>query len=155
MSALVIVDSSVFFHIVEIPENTANSQRSEVLLEFRERAKAGDIFLLPIATIIETGNLVAKRGHAQERRVVAGRYVDRVSHALAGESPFRPTRFFARNELAAWLIDFPERAMEGKGMGDVSLIAEWERQKSLNPKRRVRIWAHDRRDLAGYDTNPE
>jgi hypothetical protein len=45
--------------------------------------------------------------------------------------------------------------MEGKGMGDVSLIAEWERQRLLYPDRRVRIWSHDRRDLSGYDTHPD
>lgn len=154
MRAIVIVDSSVFSHLIEVAENTANSPRQLIHAEFRARAREGDEFLLPIATIIETGNLVV-RGHGQERRETAQRYSTEVTRALDRESPFTTPRFFNDDELRSWLEDFPDRAMEGKGIGDVSLIEEWERLRRIDPRRRIRIWSYDRRDLEGYDTHPD
>lgn len=153
MSAIVIVDTSVFWHIVEIPDSDAET-REAVLAEFARQAKDGGIFLLPIATIIETGNRIAQRGNGHERRETADRYAREVRRAIDGCSPFRPTRLFELDELGAWLDEFPDHAMRGGGMGDLSLIEEWERQRTLNPKRRVRIWTLDE-DLFGYDTHPE
>jgi len=44
--------------------------------------------------------------------------------------------------------------MNGAGMGDLSIIKEWERQCALNKARRVFIWSLDGNDLCAYDREP-
>jgi len=43
--------------------------------------------------------------------------------------------------------------MRGAGMGDLSIIKEWEKFKRKVPDRRVFIWSLDS-DLQGYDHCP-
>jgi hypothetical protein len=138
MSDIVIVDTTVFVCILEIPGEDAE-RRNRVLAEFRACTQRGDFLLLPIATIIETGNWVARRGDWK----VAGRYVKEVTRALEGQSPFRETRFFEKVDLLMWLAEFPEYAKRGVEMADFTLIKEAERQRELNPHRHVRIWSLD------------
>ena len=51
------------------------------------------------------------------------------------------------------MVDYPDHAMQGAGMGDLSIVKEWERQCDLNRARRVLIWSFDEH-LAGYDREP-
>ena len=58
-----------------------------------------------------------------------------------------------REEITAWLIDFPDSATRGAGMGDLSMIKEWEKLRQIVPNRRIFIWSLDHH-LKGYDHNP-
>lgn len=51
-----------------------------------------------------------------------------------------------RNNLAK---DLADHAMAELGLGDVSIIAEWQRQRLLSPQRRLEIWSLDEH-LQGY-----
>ena len=52
--------------------------------------------------------------------------------------------------LGRWLNDFPDAAMRGLGMGDLSIRKDWQAQCELHPMSRVRVWTLDD-DLAGLD----
>jgi hypothetical protein len=54
-------------------------------------------------------------------------------------------------EIGEWLSGFPDSAMRGAGMGDLSIIKEWEKFKRRIPNRRVFIWSLDS-DLERYDS---
>ena len=58
-----------------------------------------------------------------------------------------PARF------AALLDDFPDSAMRGVGLGDLSIIKVWEEARSRFHGRRVTSWSLDG-DLEGYDSSP-
>ena len=73
------------------------------------------------------------------------------ANALDGNSPFAPTPSFDNDDLRQWLPSFIDRATEGIGLADTSLIELWERERELSAARRVLIWSLDG-DLAGYDT---
>lgn len=122
-----------------------------VVEELKERDDAEQQLLLPVAVIVETGNHVAQVGDGRLRRQVAQRFVAEVRKALDGTAPWAPARPISVDDLADWLADFPDHAMAGRGIGDVSIIAEWERQRVLNPRRRVEIWSLDQH-LHGYAT---
>jgi hypothetical protein len=49
---------------------------------FKNYAESGYIFLLPMATIIETGNHIAHNGNGDVRRQTAERFVKEVKAAL-------------------------------------------------------------------------
>lgn len=151
MKAIVLVDTSIFCEILGIPKKSA--AHTAVLAELERRVLDDEWMLLPLATILETGNHVAQNGDGNLRRVMATRFVEQVTAALAGRSPFQPTAPLELDDLQQWLAEFPDYAIREIGLGDVSIIKEWERQRSLHPMRRVLIWSLDS-DLFGYDTGP-
>jgi hypothetical protein len=110
--------------------------------------------VLPVAAVLETGNHIAQNGDGQRRRACAGRFVDFVRRALAGETPFTATPL---PDLAEWrrlLVDFDGFAMRGVGLGDVSIVDVFEQQRARNPHRRVYVWSLDAH-LSGYDSHPD
>jgi hypothetical protein len=57
MSALVLLDTSVYLNILDVP--SFNQDREVILDEFEIRFQDQDLFFLPMATIWETGNHIA------------------------------------------------------------------------------------------------
>jgi hypothetical protein len=58
------------------------------------------------------------------------------------------------DELGRYLSEFPDHAMRGLTLGDLSIIKEFERQCELHHARRVFIWSLDQH-LGAYDRPPK
>jgi len=147
--SICLIDTSVFCNIVDVPGR--NQQRVEVLTKLKELAQVRVSLLLPLVAIFETGNHIGQLADGGLRRQVSQRFVTQVEAALDGSAPWRPTPFVEATELRGWLAEFPDHASRGSGLGDLSVIKEWDRQRQLNPLRRVFIWAYDEH-LSSYDT---
>jgi hypothetical protein len=104
-----------------------------------------------MATIFETGNHIAQNGDGNQRRKCAELFVSQVSSAIDGEIPFKPINFVEALDLRKWLAEFPNWAMQGQGLGDLSIKHDWDRLCEQNQARRVYIWSLDQH-LSGYDT---
>lgn len=148
MSAIVIVDSSVFLNILDVPGR--NQRKTEVLVELARLIEASDHLFIPMAAIVEVGNHIAHAQNGTKRRTAAERFVKEVRSALADEAPWKPINFPSNQEVLGWLDAFPESATRGVGMGDLSIRQEWESCCRLYPFSRVRVWTLDS-DLAGLD----
>jgi hypothetical protein len=160
LSAIVLLDTSVYLNVLDV--DGFNQDRSMVLAEFKRKIEDEDSFLLPMATIWETGNHIAHLPDGGGRRRFASALVQDVRSALTGETPYRPTHFPEREEFLSWLDSFPDFAQrsksarkpnEGGSLADLSIIKEWDRTCRLHAMSRVLIWALDS-DLMGYDRNP-
>ena len=151
MSAVVIVDTSVFLNVLDVPG--FNQDRGAVFRTFRNHLEDGAIMLLPMAAIFETGNHIAKIRDGGNRRRFARKYVDQVREALNGTAPWRPTQPPSTEMMASWIDEFPDSAMRGAGIGDLSIIKEWEAAVARHSHLRTLIWSLDRH-LAAYDHQP-
>jgi hypothetical protein len=151
MSAIRIVDTSVFCNILGVPNRSQDQQQA--IGELESSREQGDTLLLPMAAVYETGNHISQQGQGGERRKVANLFAKQVRKAMNGESPFSPTQIHDTEEVKGWLENFPRDAMQGIGIGDRSIIEVWQQQCTLNQARRVVIWAYDS-DLDGYDRKP-
>lgn len=149
MKAIVLVDTSIFCEVLEVPGMCSRSEATRA--ELRQRIERDEWLLLPVPTIVETGNHIAQNGDGRQRRQAAERFVLQVGKALEGSSPFKPTSPMDLDVLRIWLEEFPDHAMRGVGLADLSIIKEWERERELNAGRRVVIWSLDQH-LSGYDT---
>lgn len=147
-----LVDTSVFCEIVPVPGR--NQHQEEVLTELEHHIRDDVTLLLPVATILETGNHIAHISDGGQRRVTAEKFVKRVQEALGnieGPAPWTvPQPLLAPDDLQHYLNEFPDCAMRGIGLGDLSIINEYERQCELHQARRVFIWSLDQH-LSGYD----
>lgn len=148
MTAVCLLDTSVFVEILDVPGMTGH--RHEIMNALTEKIKAGESLFLPMATIIETGNHIGQNGNGRLRRECAERFVEQVTQALEGHSPFKPISFLKQDDLKNWLTEFPDHAGRGSGLGDLSIFHDWQRLCRQNTGRRVYIWSLDGH-LASYD----
>jgi hypothetical protein len=146
-----LIDSSVLLEVIRVPGKA--TRHEEVLASLERKIDAREALLLPMATIIETGNHIGQNGNGAQRRDCARLFVDQVTFALNGESPFQPINFLSQDEMRVLLMKFPDHAMTGSGLGDLSIIQDWEKVCEQNPARRVYIWSFDEH-LAAYDRPP-
>ena len=151
MSPVVIVDTSVLLNVLDVPG--FNQDRDAVLDRFGELVDAEANFLLPLGTVMETGNHIADIRDGQRRRRHATVFADQVRKALKGEAPWALAPLPDADELVRWLDTFPDEAMRGLGMVDLSIVKEWDRACKRHPRRRVLIWALDQH-LTSYDRKP-
>ncbi len=142
------MDTSVFCNYLKVPGKDQN--RDEVLRKIKEYVRDGTTLLLPLASVIETGNHIANVSNGKLRRRAAERFVKAVEDAIDGDAPWIPTPMFEVEALRKWIQDFPDYATEGIGFADLTIIKEFRRQCQLNLGRRVFIWSLDRH-LSGYD----
>jgi len=119
----------------------------------KEKILAKETLFLPMATILETGNHIAQNGDGTQRRECANRFVEQVTKALNGTSPFIPISFLEREDLQQWLMEFPDSAMQGRGLGDQTIIHDWQKLCTQNSGRRVYIWSLDTH-LKSYEQQP-
>jgi hypothetical protein len=157
-ASVVLIDTSVLCEVLAVPN--LNSNPGGFRKELEEKIKALDTLLLPMTSILETGNHIGQCSmNGQTRRKAAQDFVAFVTRALKGELPFRPTPFFEAEALSLWLAELPDWAMrsdakgKGSGLGDLTIQKEWVRQCDLNPGRRVYIWSLDAQ-LQTYDRPP-
>lgn len=155
--SICLLDTSILCEFLQVP-NLCESF-AEVEAELRRKIEARESLLLPMSSILETGNHIAKNGDGRQRRMTAARFVDLVRQAIRGETPFTPTPFFEAEDLLEWLGEFPDWTARGSGtnrgpgLADLTIFKEFERLCALNRKRRVYIWSTDRH-LSSYDRQP-
>ncbi len=146
--SICLIDTSILCEFLAIP-NLCGSY-AEVEAEMRRKIRRRESLLLPMSTILETGNHIGQNGDGRQRRSIAESFVQLIQQAIRGETPFTPTPFFESEALLKWLGEFPDWAMRGSGLADLTIAKEFERQCALNRMRRVYIWSKDA-DLSSYD----
>ena len=160
MSAICLIDTSIFLNLLQVPGRCQD--KKQVFEDFKQYIGNGCTFILPMATIIETGNHIAQNGDGNLRRQTAQRFCTAVREAFNGEAPYRPSDFPQSSDILQWLDEFPAhagrnksatRTGEGTSFGDLSIIKEYERSLALFSMSEVFIWSLDS-DLAAYHHQP-
>jgi len=149
MSSICLIDTSIFLNILNVPNR--NQERKSVLQDFQTYAQSGCSFLLPMATIIETGNHIAQNGDGTIRRETANHFVEQIKAAFTGEAPWSPTPFPNTEEILLWIDQFPDLAgknkapdkQEGMSFGDLSIIEEFNKACKRFLMSEVFIWSLD------------
>ena len=132
MIAVCLVDTSVLYSLLI-------DRDQDTVAEFQMKIEAGEGIFLPMATIIEMGNHIGQMPNGDARRQRAEQFTEQVKLAIEGESPFTAIGFVEAEKMRQWLDEFPDWAMQEKGLGDLSIKQDWERQCELNRGRRVYI----------------
>lgn len=144
-----LIDTSIFLNLLNVPN--CNQEHASVIQDFQTYINADCTFLLPMATILETGNHIAQNGDGTMRRKTAIRFVKEVKEAFTGVAPWRPTTFLNTAEILEWIDQFPDLAgknkapnkQEGTSFGDISIIQEFHKSCNRFPMSEVFIWSLD------------
>jgi len=149
MGSIVLVDTSILLNVFNVPGRAQD--REAVLDQLEKLIDRGDHLFIPIAAVFETGNHIAHVPAGHDRRTAAERFVFGIRDALNDRVPWKPISFPSHGEFLQWLEAFPDSAMRGVGMGDLSVVKEWESCCQRFSMSRVWIWSLDGH-LQGYDS---
>ncbi len=150
MTAVCLIDTSIFTNILNVPK--CNQHRTNILDQYEKFIMLDYEFILPMATILETGNHIAHYGDGNQRREVAQIFIKAVQDAFKENPPYRISQFDKISDILDWLPDFPEMAMRGIGFGDLTITKEFEKTCKQFQKREVFIWSLDKH-LESYHQN--
>lgn len=161
MSCICIIDTSVFVNLLNVPNRNQDKQR--VKQDYQTYVGNGATLILPMATIIETGNHIAQNGDGGTRRKTAERFCHAVIGAFNGHAPYKPSDFPNKAEILTWIDRFPnlagqnktpQKTTEGTSFGDLSIIEEFNKAVELTHRMtEVFIWSLDS-DLMQYHHQP-
>ena len=151
MRAICLIDTSILVNILRVPNKSGD--HAAVVAELEQKIEGKESMFLPMATVFETGNHIGRNGDGNQRRQCAERFVKQVQLALADKSPFLPIDFVEADKMQRWLDEFPNWATQGSGLGDLSIMHDWQRLCELNKGRRVYVWSVDEH-LGGFDRGP-
>lgn len=143
------IDTSVMMNLLEVPGRCSDSQM--IKEEFGQVLDNKEVLILPIATIIETGNHIAHINNGNSRRTIASKFGEFLRKTAEGKAPWQLYGIELDKEGLLYLADnIVENAMQQVGVGDMSIIHAYEQYKSNTPGiGRIMIWSTDRH-LQGY-----
>jgi hypothetical protein len=149
MAHVILVDTSVFLNILNVP--AFNQNRSDVFDQLRiYLSEQSTSLILPMVAIIEAGNHIAQLSSGGDRRKFASIFAEEVQKAIAGQAPWQAMRMPDMEKIRDWLPEFPDYAMREVGMGDLAIINDWKDACELYTAYRVSIWSLDHA-FAGCD----
>ncbi|NEA34494.1 hypothetical protein [Streptomyces sp. SID13031] len=148
MAVAVFVDTSILLNLLDVPKR--NGERETVTAEFLAWQQEDATFVLPITTVIETGNAVAKI-EGGSRWSFVEKFVQILGQAVVGATPWAASG-------AVWNADFIQDLIDGHGhvpalpmlmksdvgVGDAGILAEMEQYRARVPSATpIRIWTLD------------
>lgn len=145
------VDTSILTNILQVPHKCERYQAIREEMIQREAARV--VFVLPTATIIETGNHIFQLKDGDARRRCAQRYAAVLRMTADGQSPWTVFERTWSGELlhvlcdgASTGLDLIEHATRSQlGAGDLSIVMERDLYAAQNCGLHVRIWTVDDR----------
>ena len=144
------IDTSILLNILDIPGR--NADKDMVTEEFKQIIKdPNQTLILPLATIIETGNHIAHISNGCVRREKGELMADLLKHTAEDKAPWKYyDRGLAQADLLKLAERFPDSAMMEMGVGDLSIIFAYEKYKEEVPAiGSIMIWSMDEH-LAQY-----
>lgn len=148
MSTVHFIDTSVLVELLNIPG--MNERYEEAKKEYELLNENLDVFVLPLAVLIETGNHIAHIPDGNKRHEIAEKFTAITKRAIKAESNWNIIPEIPISILERILDQFPIQAVAETGLGDISIIEQfndyWENRQPIGE---MRIWSFDAH-LSGY-----
>jgi hypothetical protein len=131
MRKVLVLDTSILCVYLEVPgkatcgstEEQWNKEKVDRLLEIEQQA--GTSFVLPLATIIETGNHISQAD--SQRYEIAQLFAGIISEAVDGKSPWaaftQQAELWGAEGLKQLVTELPNLAAQKVSMGDATIKA--------------------------------
>lgn len=150
MATVEFIDTSVLVEVLNIPGR--NSNHRLVLKQLKQKLAEGVQLVLPVATIIETGNHITHINEGSARRKCAQAFANLLELCAANQAPWvlhsaswdgamlSSLCTGARTKMT--LVQHAESRMLGSG--DLSILAERDRYRERVSKGTVvRVWTQE------------
>ncbi len=145
------MDTSIIMNLLEIPDKCEDAEN--VKKDFQTAIANGEILVLPISTIVESGNHIAHIANGNIRREKALKFQEFLIKTANEEAPWSLYGVeLTKEDILILAEQFPEKALYFEmGIGDMSIIRFYEKYKSTMPAiGKIMIWSTDIH-LQGYE----
>lgn len=142
MSKINFVDTSVLVELLNIPGMNAHHEDAKV--EYQLMAEEEDVFILPVATLIETGNHIAHISDGGLRYNISLKFAELVEKASNSIDNWNVQPEISPDVLKKIIDQIPSQANAQTGFGDISIIEQFlDYQENHQPIGEMRIWSYD------------
>lgn len=147
MGTICFIDTSVLCNLVPVPGY--DQHRAQIVKEMGHRLDNGVEFILPITTVIETGNHIAQLDSGRARRQAATKLDAFLRLICAGQSPWYLHDVAWGKDFLQTMVDgadtstsYIEHAQAGLGAGDLCILNE---RQAFSQRSRIpaSIWTLD------------
>lgn len=137
------IDTSILVNILGLPHMCQD--RKDVIARFDEYCTKRYILILPLATIIETGNHIAQIADGNIRRQKAEKMKEYLIRTIEGEAPWTYNNSeIEKSALCSIANTFPNAASQGMGIGDLSILEAYRKyRKQYGRYVDVYVWTLD------------
>lgn len=136
-----LIDTSIMLNLLGVPKRC--NDKDQVQEELKKALQNNDTLILPVATIIETGNAIAQIS-GNKRHDIAEKFALYLSKTAEGNAPWScDSTEVAREDLLYYANNYATSADAGVGMGDLSIIRTYEKCKESLVVGRIMIWSTD------------
>lgn len=138
------IDTSIIMNLLEVPGRCQDMEH--VKLEFSKALEAGDTLILPVSTIIESGNHIAHISSGGIRREKALKFKEFLMNTAYNTAPWQLYGTELKNDDLLYIAqEFPDKALTLQmGIGDLSIIRFYEKYKENVPAiGKIMIWSTD------------
>ena len=147
---VVFVDTSVMTCLLDVPGK--NQDREEVIPQYQQYVDGGVTMILPVTSVVETGNHIAQLADGRLRREAAIRFDRTLAKVESGVAPWIPNELtwdpamvgrLRNSEVAG--DDLVERLAQKVGAGDCMILAERAEysERSKIQLEDITVWALD------------
>jgi hypothetical protein len=143
------VDTSVLCNLLPVPGR--DQDRMTVTRDMKSMQDAGDNFVLPVTTVIETGNHISQVKDGRQRREAATTFVKVLDLVRQERAPWRLHAFGWNEKFLESVIEGAEtgvglvdHATLGMGCGDLCVLAERAIYRRRTGITDVRVWTIDK-----------
>lgn len=148
MNKVHFIDTSVLVELLNIPD--MNEHHAQAKAEYEQLASNRDVFVLPIAVLVETGNHIAHIADGNMRYRIAVQFSALVEKAIKTEDHWNTVPNIPIETLETIMSQFPGQARAQTGFGDISIIEQFnDYWQNCQPIGEMRIWSFDTH-LQGY-----
>ncbi|TEB13779.1 hypothetical protein [Pelotomaculum propionicicum] len=142
------VDTSILCCLLRVPK-FCDDKYMEVEEELLSIINRSETLILPIASIIETGNHIAHISAGNTRRLIAQKFAQYLRDTADNKAPWSLINLeWTPDDLRKFAEMFPDQAMRQVGFGDMSIIDAYEDYIRRTPGVSVRIWTTDKHLMA-------
>ena len=137
------IDTTVMLNLLEVPDRC--SDKELIIKQWKECLEEKDVLIMPIATIIETGNHIAHISQGNVRRNIAGKFAQFLIKTANDEAPWKMYgASFDSKELKYLADNIEDFASRKIGIGDMSIIYAYEQYRDTVPAvGTIMIWSTD------------
>ena len=142
MSKICFVDTSVLVELLNIPG--MNAHHEDAKLEYQLMAEEENVFILPVATLVETGNHIAHISDGSLRYSIALKFAELIEKARTSIDNWNVQPEISSEVLGRIIEQIPSHANVQTGFGDISIIEQFlDYQENHQPIGEMCIWSYD------------
>lgn len=137
------IDTSIMCNLLEVPKMC--DDKEEVKQEWKEVLERKETLIMPLATIIETGNHIAHIPDGNSRRAVSLRFKEFLEKTAESKAPWTLYgNALDSKEIKYIAENLDQFTLRGTGIGDMTIIYAYEKYLKEGPAiGTIMIWSKD------------